>query len=138
MSKFSQSSQTRLDTCNYEIRHIMNTAIISSPIDFGIPAYGGKRSQSEQYQLFLDGESKCDGVSKLSKHQSGDAVDIIAYVPSVGGYTYERDYYLMLAGHILATAKRLGYEFRWGGDWDSDNDLKDQTFNDLCHFELVR
>ena len=43
----------------------------------------------------------------------------------------------MLAHHIMATAKRLGYNnMRWGGDWDKDFDLDDQTFNDLCHFEL--
>ena len=29
------------------------------------------------------------------------------------------------------------WKLRWGGDWDSDNDLDDQSFMDLVHFELV-
>jgi hypothetical protein len=28
-------------------------------------------------------------------------------------------------------------KLRWGGDWDSDKDTKDQNFNDLPHFELI-
>ena len=32
---------------------------------------------------------------------------------------------------------RYQVRIRWGGDWDGDNDLNDQTFDDLVHFELV-
>ena len=32
---------------------------------------------------------------------------------------------------------RYQVRIRWGGDWDGDNDLDDQTFDDLVHFELV-
>ena len=42
-----------------------------------------------------------------------------------------------MAGYIQATADKLGIKIRWGGDWDSDGDLDDQTFMDLGHFELV-
>tara|TARA_R110000772_G_scaffold159893_1_gene271073 strand:+ start:774 stop:1091 length:318 start_codon:yes stop_codon:yes gene_type:complete len=31
-----------------------------------------------------------------------------------------------------------GFDLRWGGDWDSDGDFDDQTFNDLPHWELIR
>ena len=31
---------------------------------------------------------------------------------------------------------KYGVMIRWGGDWDGDNDLNDQTFDDLVHFEL--
>lgn len=134
--KLGTASKRRLATCNIEVNEIINEAIATSVVDFGIPAYGGRRTAVEQNKLYKRGDSKKDGYEKLSKHQDGDAVDIVAYVN--GGYTYERDYYVMLAGHILSTAKRLGYTLRWGGDWDSDLDLKDQTFNDLCHFELIR
>lgn len=134
--KFGASSEHRLLTTDAIVQEIMFEAIKTSTIDFGIPQYGGKRTAQEQAKLFEDGASKKDGYNKLSKHQSGDAVDIVAYVN--GSYTHDERYYYMLAGHILATAKRLGYKMKWGGDWDSDNDLDDQTFNDLCHFELVR
>jgi len=45
-------------------------------------------------------------------------------------------FYLM-AGHIQSIATRLDYEIRWGGDWDRDGELTDQTFMDLGHFEIL-
>ena len=40
------------------------------------------------------------------------------------------------AGFVLGIAAALNIRLRWGGDWDSDFDLRDQTFFDLPHFEL--
>ena len=31
-----------------------------------------------------------------------------------------------------------GVEIRWGGDWDSDTQVKDNKFDDLVHFELIK
>lgn len=42
-----------------------------------------------------------------------------------------------LAKKILNKAKELNITLRFGGDWDMDGDFKDQTFNDLVHFEKV-
>ncbi len=43
-----------------------------------------------------------------------------------------------LAGHYEGVASVLGYTLRWGGDWDRDGDLLDQSFFDLPHLEIVR
>ncbi len=135
MYKLSQRSISRLSETDPRIREIVFEAINSSPIDFGIPEYGGRRSPTEQNTLFKNGKSKCDGYEKLSRHQSGLAFDIFPYVN--GSANWDKRYCFLLAGHILATAHRLGYKLKWGGDWDMDMDLDDQTFNDLVHFELV-
>ena len=37
----------------------------------------------------------------------------------------------------MGRAVELGIRLRWGGDWDGDNELRDQTFNDLVHFEVI-
>jgi peptidoglycan L-alanyl-D-glutamate endopeptidase CwlK len=132
---FGRASLERLQTTDNKIQDIMIEALASSLIDFGIPQYGGKRTPEEQKQLFLDGKSKCDGTNKLSKHQSGLAVDIFPYVN--GKANWDKRYCFFLAGHIMATAKRLGYKLKWGGDWDMDMDFDDQTFFDLVHFELI-
>lgn len=42
------------------------------------------------------------------------------------------------AGYVQGVAKQMDIPIRWGGDWDKDFDLNDQTFNDLVHFELVQ
>lgn len=46
-----------------------------------------------------------------------------------------REHYCQLAGFYLGTAHILGIPLRWGGDWDDDRDLFDQSFDDLGHFE---
>ena len=52
------------------------------------------------------------------------------------------DEFRHLAGLIQGISWELlfeaGYKWRWGGDWDGDMDLRDQTFFDLGHLELRR
>jgi hypothetical protein len=42
-----------------------------------------------------------------------------------------------IAGRAWAIAREEGVTIRWGGDWDSDGDLTDQTFDDLFHLETI-
>ncbi len=35
-----------------------------------------KRSDEEQAHLYIKGKSQCDGIKKISKHQTGRAMDI--------------------------------------------------------------
>lgn len=49
----------------------------------------------------------------------------------------DTDRFLVFGGFVLGTAREQGLVIRWGGDWDSDWNLRDQTFIDLPHFELV-
>ena len=97
----------------------------------------GKRSIAEQLILFNKGLSKTM-VSKHLQQEDGfaHAVDLCPY--PIDWEDTKRFYYL--AGMMLALAPRYlpaNYTLRWGGDWDSDNDLDDQTFMDLVHFELI-
>lgn len=135
MYVYSKPSKRRIETLHPNLQHIMNTAIKTSPIDFGIPKYGGKRTDDEQYELFQQGLSQLDGIKKKSKHQSGRAVDVYAYVG--GKASWDEKHLYMLAGHLIGVARSLGYDLRWGGDWDGDRDFEDQTFIDLPHFELI-
>jgi hypothetical protein len=43
------------------------------------------RSLADQRELFLKGASKCDGVEKVSAHQTGLAADIYAIGPGPNG-----------------------------------------------------
>ncbi len=128
MYRFSKSSAARLATCHEDLVNIFHNAILDSPLDYGIPQYGGMRTAEEQSQLFIDNKSKCDGFIKKSYHQTGLAVDIYAYVD--GKASWDEKHLTLIAGHILGTANRLGYELEWGGNWES--------FIDMPHFQLVR
>ena len=38
---------------------------------------------------------------------------------------------------IKGIALAKGIKLRWGGDWDGDGDMTDQTLHDKPHFELM-
>lgn len=134
--KFSQKSIERLHTCDVFLVDIMQEALMRSAIDFGIAE--GYRTPERQRQLFDEGKSKIDGISKRGKHNFNPsrAVDIYAWVN--GKVCYDKHALCFLAGVILSRAKELSVPLRWGGNWDMDGEIiTDQTFQDLVHFELI-
>lgn len=125
MSKFSQKSLDRLEGVDDRLRALAFKAVQVQDLT----VLEGVRSMEKQKQLFRDGKSK----TLDSKHLSGKAIDIAPY--PIDWQDRERFYHL--AGIIKGIAYELGIKIRWGGDWDSDNDFKDQTFDDLVHFEVI-
>lgn len=97
----------------------------------------GVRQPVEQKRLFDAGLSK----TLDSKHlmQPDGWCHALDLAPVVNGLIpwEKKHYFYHFAGVILTVADIQGVEVRWGGDWDSDRDLDDQTFMDLVHFELV-
>jgi hypothetical protein len=49
----------------------------------------------------------------------------------------DRERQTLFAGYVLATAKAMGVNLRWGGDWDRDTEVRDNSFDDLVHFEIA-
>ena len=73
-----------------------------------------------------------------SKHNSfpSCAVDVAPYRAG-RGVVWDLDTCRAFGGFVIGLATAMNMRIRWGGDWDMDGDLADQTFNDLVHFELV-
>jgi len=143
MFKFGKSSLAKKKTIHCELEAILEMAILRSMIDFGISE--GRRSLARQKELYDQGLSKIDGIKKKGKHNMNPsmAVDIYAFVN--GKASYELHDMCYLAGVITGVASALynkgiiTHKVRWGGNWDMDGVIiKDQTFQDLCHFELVK
>jgi len=61
------------------------------------------------------------------------AVDVVPYPIDWD----DREGFYAFGGFVKGVASQKGIKIRWGGDWDSDNDLHDQNFIDLPHFELA-
>lgn len=96
----------------------------------------------KQHEAFL--KKKLSKVPyEQSKHSTlpSKAVHFVPW-PIPGGDTWGKEWkdrvkFYELAALVRYEAKRAGYNVRWGGDWDGDYDYKDQTFDDLAHFELI-
>lgn len=128
MYKFGKRSRSRLKGVDSRLINVLNELI--KVMDVTI--IEGVRSAETQYKYFLDGKSKLDGKNKKSNHQIGRAVDLAPY--PINWKDTNRFYYM--GGMIRGIAKQLNLKVRWGGDWDSDGQTKDQTFMDLVHIEI--
>jgi peptidoglycan LD-endopeptidase CwlK len=129
MYKFGKRSRARLKGVDSRLVNVLNELI--KVMDVTI--IEGVRSAETQNKYFKDGKSKLDGINKKSNHQLGKAVDLAPY--PINWEESNRFYYM--GGMVRGIAKQLNLKIRWGGDWDSDGETKDQTFMDLVHIEIL-
>jgi|TARA_Y100000361_G_scaffold59315_1_gene51917 peptidoglycan L-alanyl-D-glutamate endopeptidase CwlK len=126
MPKFGKKSKERLASCEKDLQILFKEVVKH----FDCTVTQGHRKVSEQEKLYKEGKTKV----KFGKHNyyPSIAVDVTPY--PVDYENIDRHYYF--GGFVLGIAESMGIDIRWGGDWDSDRETKDQTFNDLVHFEL--
>ena len=139
---FSDYSKERLQTCHPDLQLIAKEAIACTPMDFRI--IEGRRTRKRQNELYQQGYSKIDGYAVKGKHNyhPSQAFDIVAIVN--GKVSWLPSDLTFLAGIILGIGAKLlqedkvSHKLRWGGNWDGDGIIiRDQSFIDLPHFELV-
>ncbi len=135
--KFSERSKKVLSTVNSDLQLIFAHAITLSIIDFGIPRTGGKRTAEEQNSLYKDGKSRADGYDKKSYHQTGNAVDVYAYVN--GKASYSPDHLAIIATAVLQASSSLGTPIEWGGLWSNNGKITNYIPYgwDAAHFQLI-
>jgi len=128
MESLTRLSKERLAGVEPLLINIIEQAILNSPYRFQIAWMGGYRTEADQKVLFDKGSSKCDGIKKLSKHQSGEAFDIICY-DEQDKITWDVDVFTEVAHWILWVAETVfSTKLEWGGDW--------KNFVDRPHFQL--
>ena len=146
--ELGKKSKERLATCHTDLQKIFELAIKVSKIDFGISE--GHRSIERQNELFNQGKSKIDGISRLGKHNlsPSEAVDIYIYHPVLETrrkLAYDKTHLSYIAGIVNTAAETLynkgeiTHKIRWGANWDGDGIIDyDQAFDDYPHFELIK
>jgi len=127
-NKFSKQSLAHLNTCAPEIQMLCHEVL--KVVD--IKVICGHRSMAAQDAACRAGNSKVKWPNSKHNSMPSRAVDIVPY--PVNWKDFKRFY--IMGGIIKAVAHNLNLPIRWGGDWDGDNDLDDQTFNDMVHVEL--
>jgi len=109
----SQRSLGRMDGIKEDLRFVVSDAIKISKIDFGVIC--GMRTLEEQQALVDKGASQ----TLKSKHLTGDAVDLMAYIGSRG--SWELNLYDDLADAMAQAARDNNVSVRWGAAWHIDD-----------------
>lgn len=146
--KLSQRSLDRLEGVKPELVDVVKRAIELTTIDFGVTE--GLRTEERQKELVAKGASQ----TMKSKHLTGDAVDLVAYLGSQvewGIACYDE-----IADAMKQAAQEKGVGLVWGAAWSVDNivdyegtmeeamneyvDLRrsqgKRPFLDACHFQI--
>ena len=113
--KLSQRSLDKLDGVNPKLVAVVQKAILLTKIDFGVTY--GLRTVEEQEKLVAAGRSQ----TMKSKHITGHAVDLMAYVDGKG--CWELNVYDDVADAMAQAARDEGVAIRWGAAWHI-NDIR--------------
>jgi len=129
MPEFSQISQRRLFTCDPLLISLFNEVI--KHMDCSI--LEGFRSKDDQNALFDAKRTQLKWPDSNHNKVPSLAVDVAPYPID----WKDRERFSYFAGFVKGVASQLFIPIRWGGDWDSDNQVKDNVFDDLSHYELM-
>jgi peptidoglycan L-alanyl-D-glutamate endopeptidase CwlK len=106
----SQKSIDRLDGVKDQLIDVVTRAIEISTVDFGVTE--GLRTTETQRKYVETGKSQ----TMESKHLTGDAVDLVAYIN--GQVSWELNLYDNLADAMKQAAIEKNVAIRWGAAWN--------------------
>jgi len=143
MNTWSVQSQNRLATCHPDLQLLFNTVLQI----FNCSVTCGHRGQAEQDIAFASGNSKKKWPDGEHNSLPSMAIDVR---PIPTGFKLDDNnrnhikYYYHFAGIVLGVADmlfqqgRMTHRVRFGGDWNTNDNFEDNSFNDLYHWELVK
>ena len=114
--KLSQRSLSELEGVKPQLVRVVNRAIQITKVDFGVTE--GVRTREVQEEYVRLGKSK----TMNSKHLTGDAVDVVAYIGSK--ISWELNLYDDIADAFAQAARDEGVKMRWGAAWNIEDITK--------------
>jgi len=137
---FSTGSKAQLATCHPDLQLLFNEVIKY----FDCIVIEGHRGEAAQNAAYNKGNSKLRYPHGKHNAIPSMAADVAPFNQATKkiNWSQTNDFYYF-AGYVLAIAiqlyntGRMKHRVRYGGDWDMNNNIHDQTFMDLVHFELV-
>lgn len=127
--KFGKTSSKNLDQCHENLQKVLKEAI--KIIDFSV--IQGYRGEEEQNSAYAKGFSKLKYPQSKHNQSPSLAVDIVPFPIDWN----DRERFCLLAGIVLGIASKMDVKLRWGGDFNQNNIMSDETLSDLPHFELI-
>ena len=128
MPKFGRKSRENLSSCDERLQKVFNEVI--KHVDCSV--LEGHRSKDRQNKLYEEGKTKVKYPNGRHNRQPSSAVDVTPYPVD----WEDRERQTLFAGFVIGTAKQMGINIRWGGDWDQDFEVADNRFDDFPHFEI--
>jgi peptidoglycan L-alanyl-D-glutamate endopeptidase CwlK len=130
--RFGATSEAALRTVHPDVVRVLRRAI--QYVDFTV--LEGHRGQAAQNDAFARGDSKLRYPCGNHNATPSDAADIAPFPVDWSNAVNARDRFVYLAGVVMCCAAMEGVRMRWGGDWNSNSDTRDEpTFRDFPHFE---
>jgi peptidoglycan L-alanyl-D-glutamate endopeptidase CwlK len=138
MPRFSNASKAALATCHSDLILVCNEAI--KHYDFKV--LEGHRGKEAQNRYVQQGLSKVRWPNGKHNILPSLAVDLAPYpidwgnnVKSISRFAYLAGVMDVVSTQLLAEGK-ITHRLRWGGDWNMNEDPRDEKFMDWGHFEL--
>ena len=128
MPHFGRTSKKRLKTCDEDLIFLFKEVVKY----FDCSVLEGHRGKRLQNKYFKEGKSKLKFPDGNHNKKPSKAIDVAPYPIDWD----DRERMTYFAGFVKGMASALGIPIRWGGDWNSDTQVKDNNFDDLPHFEL--
>ena len=129
MPSFGAESKRHLATLDPQLQRLMNEAI--KHVDFSITC--GFRNKADQDKAFAEGYSKVKWPDGMHNKNPSRAVDVAPYPLDWA----DAEAFTLLAGIIKGISYMLNIPVRLGVDWDGDLNVKEHSFKDRPHIELV-
>lgn len=128
MPTFSKISKDRLATCDERLQKVFNEVVKY----FDCTIVQGHRGQAEQDAAYASGKSQLKWPNGNHNKFPSKAVDVMPYPID---WT-DRERMTLFAGFVMGIGISMGIDIRWGGDWNQNDQVKDNKFDDLPHFEV--
>lgn len=107
--RFSRRSENNLATIKPALSAVVRRALELTTVDFVV--IEGLRTLQKQKEYVKKGVSQ----TMNSKHLTGDAVDLMAYIGNRG--SWEMPLYFEIAEAMRRASEELAVDIRWGGAW---------------------
>jgi len=136
MPKWGVLSAAELAGVHPDLQCIFNEVIKHR--DCKVLQHGGFRTKETQDLLYEQGRSKLRWPKSKHNEYPSDAIDVAPWFSLEPHIRWDdKEAFYEFAGFVQGIAAARGIPLRWGGNWDLDDELHDQNFFDLVHFELI-